>query len=282
MNVEEILTRQKIPYKVSGKDFVVSCFNPDHDDSNPSMRIDKILGIFHCLSCGYKGNLFYKYGEKPNVVQQQRENLKRKIMEIRQQSIGYSFPADMTPYIGSWRNISPKTYVKFEAFKSAEKEFINRIVFPIRDLTGKITAFMGRDDTGTLQKKYLIHPGGVSLPLYPIVTPIHGRVLLVEGIFDMLNLHDKGLDNAICSFGCDTVKEDKIEKLKLLGVTGVDIMYDADEAGQNGAKKLQDRVERAGLECRNLVLTKVKDPGDLQAHQVQNWRNKLYGESSDS
>ena len=40
MTVEELLEQQKIPYKVSPKDFVVRCLNPEHDDHNPSMRID--------------------------------------------------------------------------------------------------------------------------------------------------------------------------------------------------------------------------------------------------
>jgi DNA primase len=87
MNVEELLIKQKIPFIPSGKDFLVSCLNPDHDDSNPSMRIDKVIGIFQCLSCGYKGNIFYKFGQKPNKMDIMRENLKRKIQEIRQGSI---------------------------------------------------------------------------------------------------------------------------------------------------------------------------------------------------
>ena len=58
MTVEELLEQQKIPYKVSPKDFVVRCLNPEHDDHNPSMRIDRVTGIYNCFSCGYKGNLF--------------------------------------------------------------------------------------------------------------------------------------------------------------------------------------------------------------------------------
>ena len=57
MTVEELLEQQKIPYKVSPKDFVVRCLNPEHDDHNPSMRIDRVTGIYNCFSCGYKGNL---------------------------------------------------------------------------------------------------------------------------------------------------------------------------------------------------------------------------------
>ena len=53
MNVEELIQKKKIPYRLQGADIVVGCLNPEHDDSNPSMRIDKITGIFHCFSCGF-------------------------------------------------------------------------------------------------------------------------------------------------------------------------------------------------------------------------------------
>ena len=62
MNVEELLQSKQVPFLPKGKDYVVSCLNPEHDDNNPSMRVDQITGIFHCFSCGYKGNLFVHFG----------------------------------------------------------------------------------------------------------------------------------------------------------------------------------------------------------------------------
>ena len=58
MTVEELLQERKIQYKLSPADAIVACLNPEHDDSNPSMRIDRITGVFNCFSCGFKGNLF--------------------------------------------------------------------------------------------------------------------------------------------------------------------------------------------------------------------------------
>ena len=58
MIAEELLQSKGIQYQVSGKDAKIHCLNPEHDDTNPSMRVDRITGIFHCFSCGYKGNLF--------------------------------------------------------------------------------------------------------------------------------------------------------------------------------------------------------------------------------
>ena len=78
MTVEELLAEEKIPFKVSPADFIVKCLNPEHDDTNPSMRIDKVSGIFNCFACGFKGNIFQLYGEKANYMQIKRELLKQK------------------------------------------------------------------------------------------------------------------------------------------------------------------------------------------------------------
>ena len=46
MNVEDLLSKRNIHYTPKGRDFLVSCINPEHEDRNPSMRIDQITGVF--------------------------------------------------------------------------------------------------------------------------------------------------------------------------------------------------------------------------------------------
>ena len=154
MNVEELLQSRGISYIPKGKDFVVRCLNPDHDDKNPSMRVDQIDGRFNCFACEFKGNLFSLYGEKFGGLQVKRDIVTKKIREKRAESIGLTFPTNYMPYVGNWRNISPKTYAKFEAFEHTGKDYTSRINFPIRDISGKIVAFQGRHTGGDLS---LIH-----------------------------------------------------------------------------------------------------------------------------
>ena len=80
----------------------------------------------------------------------------KKIREKRAENIGLNFPANYMPYVGNWSNISPKTYAKFEAFEHTGKDFISRINFPIRDISGKIVAFQGRH-TGADTPKVFIY-----------------------------------------------------------------------------------------------------------------------------
>ena len=278
MKVDELLQEKRIDFKVSGQDFVVKCLNPDHEDNNPSMRIDSITGIFNCFSCGFKGNLFTHFGAAANFLEIKRQKLKTSIEEKRSASVGFEFPKGFQPYKGNWRGIQPETYKHFDAFMHHDSQYNGRIVFPIRDITGKVVAFNGRHMTMTEIPKYLIYPPQAKLPLYPSnVTPVKGKVILVEGIFDMINLWDKGLTNAICCFGTKNIDTEKLSILKMQNISGVDIMFDGDNAGQEAAEDLKIMAEKVGLIPRNINLGQNIDPGGLAQAKVSSLRDRLYG-----
>jgi DNA primase len=277
MRVDELLQEQRIEFKVSGRDYLVKCLNPDHEDSNPSMRVDNITGVFNCFSCGFRGNVFKHFGAAANFLEIKRQKLKESINEKRSASIGFDFPKGFAPYVGNWRGIRPETYKHFEAFIHHDSQFNGRVVFPVRDITGKVVAFNGRHMTMTEIPKYLIYPPQAKLPLYPsAVHPIKGRVILVEGIFDMINLYDKGLSNAICCFGTRNIDADKLAILKMQNVEGVDIMFDGDDAGQKAAEEIKGLAERVGLTSRNINLGNNIDPGGLPEIKVADIRKRLY------
>lgn len=275
MSVEELLNSKSIKFKPSGKDLVIRCLNPEHEDRNPSLRIDKTTGIFNCLSCGYSGNLFSHYGEKPNWLEMRRIRLKSAISDKLIEGSGLTIPANAVPFEQDWRGISGETFKHFEAFQHSNTEYIGRVVIPVRNIAGKIVAFCGRHQ-GQIDPKYLFHPSGAKLPLFPVVKPIQGRIILVEGIMDMMNLHDKGLINAVCAFGVNKMTPEKINVLKIQGVSGIDIFFDNDDAGQNAAAKLKDILDKHEVMSRNITMTGTKDPGELTASKVIKLKEKLY------
>lgn len=277
MNVEELLAEKDIYFRNSGADFVVKCLSPEHDDINPSMRIDRITGIFNCFSCGFKGNLFKLYGAAENYLDTKREKLRRKIGKVTTDTVGLDFPKDYTPVAFPWRGISAETLIKFEAFK--HKDFEDRIVFPLRDIRGKIVAFIGRAIDNRLigKERYMIEPKGVQLPLFPIpIKAIKGRVIMVEGILDMLNLYDKGLRNVLTVFGTNAMNEQKLSLLKIMGIYGIDIVFDGDTAGQEGASKLADLCTEMGMNSRVIELHAGSDPGEMDNDRVGKLKDYLY------
>lgn len=288
MTPEEILTKKKVNYLPKGRDLLVRCLNPEHEDKHPSMRIDKITGVFQCWSCGFKGNLFNLYGVKANQLQMKRQRTKDRIAEKLAETVGLDIPINAIPFTHEWRGISPETYKHFEAFQHNDPHFIGRVVFPIREASGRIAAFTGRHMTEGHDPKYMIYPTRAKLPLFPFdVEAINGRIILVEGIFDMLNLWDKGLKNAICAFGTRTLlgKESKgpakLELLRMRGVYGVDIFFDNDDAGQKAAKEIRALCEdKLEFDCRSIKFKDKNDAGELTAPEVMRFKEQLYGESS--
>jgi hypothetical protein len=279
MTVEELLIERKIEFKQSPADYIVKCLNPEHDDSNPSMRIDRITGIYNCFACGFKGNLFNHFHAPQNALDMRRENFKRKTQQKRSSSIGLQYPKGAMPYSGNWREISPETYKKFECFIHHDKPFTGRVSFPIKDLTGKIVAFNCRAQSPTDIPKYIVHPPKAVLPLFPAqVHPIKGRVILVEGIFDVLNLHDKGLPNTVCCFGTRNISVEKLSLLKMMGVEGVDILFDPYTPRQEAVTEVENMCLAAELTFKNIKLpVALGDAGALPLNQVIKLKEQLYG-----
>lgn len=274
MNVEDLLKKQDLYFMQKGADYLIKCINPEHDDNNPSLRVDRVTGVFNCFSCGFKGNLFKHFGEKVNQLDLRKELIKRKIADKVAESVGLLSPEDAIPYITNYRDIKPSTYKEFKAFQSAEKDYVGRVVFPITDLSGRVVAHIGRHTTGG-EPRYLVVPPKAKLPVFPAASPIMGRTILVEGIFDMLNLRDKGLDNAVCIFGTNAFNEDKLAMLRMQGTTDIDIFLDGDEAGQKAAKKIKSLCEENEVPTRNIHL-EGRDPGSLTETEVLKLKKQLY------
>lgn len=275
MEVVDLLDREKLDYRMQGNDLIICCLNPEHEDRNPSLRIDKVTGIFNCFSCGYKGSIFKYFEEEPNYLQQLKNKLSQKIDKVRSSSVGLDIPREAQPYTGNWRGISSTTYEKLGAFTHHSSEFIGRIWFPIKDFAGRIVVFQGRHtEFGT--PKYLNYPKKIELPMFMVGKPVHGSVIIVEGIYDLINLYDKGIENAVCIFGVNNMNKDRIALLKLLGVTKVYTFFDGDAAGIGAAEKIGEMFNSADVVVSNISI-KDKDPGELTAKQVHGLRKKLYG-----
>lgn len=275
MNVEEILTTRNIQFQVSGSDYVVKCLNPEHDDNNPSMRIDKVSGVYNCFSCGYKGDIFKLFNEAKNELSILREELNNLVDSIFQEAVGLSIPSTSQPFDKEYRGITAETMIKFKAFTdSLTPEFADRLWFPITQLSGKISCFLGRDLLGASKAKYKIFPRKSLVPLFPL-SSVSSKIVLVEGIFDMLRLQDNGIPNVLCALGTNTITDAKIKQLKLLGVSFVDVIFDGDKAGYEGAKELVAKLNANGIKAEDIRLPEGLDPGGMSAEQITRLKGML-------
>jgi len=270
--IKKVLTDNGIYMKGTGVEVKIKCLNPEHSDSHPSMGVNTNSGVFHCLSCGYKGNIFSYFGLTPPA------NLRRKceVMDLLDEKLRslepIEIPESATMWSEEFRGIKPEIFQRFEVFLHSDYE--SRLVVPIKNHKKDIVAFLTREMySANTRDKYLIYPAGTSLPIYPL----HRRVktlVLVEGIFDVFNLLDKGLTIPVSAiFGTKTFIHKVEEKLQYYLVNGLDnliILLDNDKAGNSTAEQIQQATNRLGLPTviANGLLPEGKDPGDLDKEEV--------------
>lgn len=272
--VLELIQKNNLAFTVSGRDYLIKCLNPEHPDSNPSFRVDRVSGISHCFACGFKTNIFKYYGVFTNPVPLKIAKLKEKLQEIKSYSSNLEIPSGATPYNKSFRGISAKTLQHFGAFYTHQVEkLVDRIIFPITDVTGRTAVYVGRHTLSDGNPRYINYPSGVQMPLFPSQLPQAKKSLvIVEGIFDMLNLYDKGLTNVTCAFGTNTLQNNTVQKLlpfKAQGVTHIYLMFDGDEAGEKAMFALKPIIEECGFIVENIILPDGCDPGELSDEDIK-------------
>ena len=278
--VEDLIQSKGLEYRYSGRDVLIRCLNPEHEDRNPSLRVDKLTGLAHCFSCGFKANIFQYFGVVGGEAAGWGSKLKEKIAKVISESIGLEMPKGLEPYTREFKGVSGATMRRFEAF--THKDYEERVMIPIRDTTGKIVCFQGRHVIATGTPKYKFYPGGVEVPLFPARVPlIHNTVILVEGMYDALNLIDKGLENVMATMGTQGLggikglHKDKVLHLKLMGARKILFIFDGDQPGQKAVEILKPQLEKAGFVVDNIELNEGDDPGDMSLDDVQRIKSLL-------
>jgi DNA primase len=151
----------------------------------------------------------------------------------------------------------------------------NRLTIPIHDARGRVVAFGGRI-MGEGQPKYLntrdtplFHKGGTLFGFHRAKGAMKDGALVVEGYFDVLQLHQHGIHQAVAPLG--TALTD--EHLKALGrfTRRVILCFDGDAAGRRAMEKSLRMALPLGFEVRLLELPQGEDP--------DTWCLKLGGEA---
>lgn len=266
--VQNLLNSKNIPFKVSGQDYLIKCLNPEHEDSNPSLRVDKVSGLAHCFACGWKRNLFKHFKITGSLVPVKVAKLKQKLTEMIVYKDEVQLPEDYIPYTQPFRGISVQTLKHFGAFYTHKTdELVNRVVFPIKDIADRTVVLVGRHVQTDAEPRYKNHPRGIPIPPYPLkFDQKYTSAVLVEGIFDLLNLYDKGIHNVVCCFGTDNLRNNagvKLLPLKAQGIEKLYIMFDGDKAGKEASKDLRPKLEELGYITEEIELPEDMDPGDL-------------------
>jgi len=151
----------------------------------------------------------------------------------------------------------------------------NRLTIPIHDARGRIVAFGGRV-FGDSQPKYLntrdtvlFHKGETLFGFHRAKGAMKDGALVVEGYFDVLQLHQHGIHQAVAPLGTALTED----HLKALGrfTRRVILCFDGDAAGRRAMEKSLRLALPLGFEVRLLELPQGEDP--------DTWCLKLGGEA---
>jgi DNA primase len=152
--------------------------------------------------------------------------------------------------------------------------FRGRVIFPIRNVSGRTIAFAGRTLKSDNKVKYLNSP---ESELYEKSKVLYGLFegkrailqkdlcFLVEGYTDVISLHQAGVEYAVASSGT-SLTEDQIKLIKRY-TKNVSVLYDGDNAGVKAAMRGIDLLLQEGMQVKVVLFPDGHDP-DSYARSV--------------
>ena len=180
--------------------------------------------------------------------------------------------------------------------------FRNRLIFPIRDIQGRVTGFGARALDDSLPK-YINSP---QTPIFDKGSSLYGidkaktairqrnLVIIVEGYMDVLIPHQCGWQNVVASMGT-SLTEKQVDIIKRL-TKNISLALDADAAGEEAAlrgaevlarsldKKVVPIPSWSGLvkyenvldaEIKIAILPRGKDPDEVIVENPALWQNLI-------
>jgi len=258
------------------------CFCPLHDDNDASLTINptKGGGMFHCFSGCLKGSgglegLFRKL--RPNKDLNSRFlsmfpvafSRKSEVTQIKKEDIDTEIlPLALNNEYLEQRGISNTTVEEFDIKYHA---YFDAIIVPLY-MKEKQVGYVRRNIRTT--PKYLNSPDlkrdSLLFP-YDKVQLDNNKIIVVEGVFDAINAHDKGVKNVVATLGGMISKG----QVRLLGslTNNIILCPDRDASGLRIAERNTSLLTKYGFNIDYTVAPHGhKDFGDVQDFSsLQTW-----------
>ena len=152
--------------------------------------------------------------------------------------------------------------------KGLYDRYHGRVMFPIHSLTGRVIGFGGRILVN--DKKSPKYQNSPESEIYDKKQTLYGiyfaknaiakqdECILVEGYFDVLRMHQIGIENVVASSGTSlTMEQIRLVKRYTKNIT---MLYDGDAAGIHAALRGTDMILSEGMNVRVVVLPPEHDP----------------------
>jgi DNA primase len=283
-NLESVLRHYRVDLRRSGKDQYRGCCPIHRGDGHDSFHANMARNVFHCFACGAGGTVLdfvaamercslYEAAERLKTMtislgpSRSAANRKKLVTERRRVSLPLAFSLRgidcAHPYLAE-RGISIETALTFGVgFYAGPGLMHRRLVIPIHNVAGELIAYCGRSVDQT-QPRYRVPPGfaksDVLFNLHRAAATEETSVIVVEGFFDCMKVHQAGIPAVVALMGAVLYEP---QCRALLGrFRHVNLMLDGDIAGQTAAKSIAAKLRPR---CPVRV---VELPGGVQPDQL--------------
>lgn len=181
------------------------------------------------------------------------------------------------PYFAE-RGLTQETVIDFGLgyFTGDKGLMVGRVVIPITNAQSETVAYCGRLVTETTgdQPKYKLPPGfKKGLELFnldrAIKEPADAPLIIVEGFFDAIKLHQHGCRKVVALMGCSlTAAQEELIRKHTNSHSKVIVMLDEDEAGRANRGDITLRLTRFVFVKIHTFNQEGSQPEDLNADQV--------------
>ena len=234
---------------------------------NVKKEKDDYFDIYNLAGKFYQNSLFTNLGK--NAIEY-LENRKIDKETIKKFGIGLSIQkVSLTEYLKSKKYEENKLIDIGLTNENGNDIFINRIMFPIYDLSGNIVAFSGRIYNTKDNSKYINtketdkFKKGKILYNYHIAREYlkkNDSVILMEGQMDVIRSSTVGINNAIATMGTALTKDHK-SILKNM-TDNIILCFDGDAAGEKATNAAIELLEDTGINIRVVRLPNNTDPDE--------------------
>lgn len=288
--LEQVLVDNNIPFTKTNNPYEVTmqCFSGLHQDTNPSLHFNTLKGVFNCFSCGFRGTtekLFKDLGivasTEPLAKQSFKiQQLKNKLLKATEND-KVEIPEDAIPFVGTFRHISSETMKEFGAFTTMRYGLEDYICVPVYQhskLKFIEARYVHQTPPSKDIPKYLRKPNGVETDkiLFPFDdVKDKSTVILVEGLYDAINMHDLGYVNTLCIFGTQNFTKAKAKLLDDYGCRRAIIMMDGDTSGSQAAIKINNLLNQHSIQTAIVELAQGEDPGSLDREYIEEYLKNI-------
>jgi len=156
------------------------------------------------------------------------------------------------PYLTEQRGLTPETIVDFGIGYCAKGMMADRIAIPIHNAKGEVVAYAGRfvGEAPEGTPKYKLPPGfRKSQELFnldrAIKEPADKPLLIVEGFFDAMKIHDHGYRKVVAIMGATlSSAQEELIRQHTTSDSHVIVMLDENEAGKAGREDIACRLSK--------------------------------------